>query len=103
MLREGGSHSVFVNRDARKVTTVPRHREINDFLARKICRDLGVDTKRLEPGVLDLFLRYDWPGNVRELQNVIAWMAVQSPRRGRIGPAGLPAHVARAPQPAVDA
>jgi len=23
-------------------TTVPRHREINEFLARKICRDLGI-------------------------------------------------------------
>ena len=43
--------------------------------------------------------RYDWPGNVRELQNVIAWIAVHSPRRGRIGPSSLPAHVARAAAP----
>ena len=43
--------------------------------------------------------RYDWPGNVRELQNVIAWIAVHSPRRGRIGPSSLPAHVARATAP----
>ena len=42
LLREGGRHSVFVNRAAQKVTTVPRHREINDFLARKICRDLEI-------------------------------------------------------------
>jgi predicted RNA binding protein YcfA (HicA-like mRNA interferase family) len=42
ILREGGSHSVFVNRAARKTSTVPRHREINDFLARKICRDLEI-------------------------------------------------------------
>jgi predicted RNA binding protein YcfA (HicA-like mRNA interferase family) len=42
LLREGGKHSVFVNRAARKVTTVPRHREINDFLVRKICRDLEI-------------------------------------------------------------
>lgn len=42
LLREGGKHSVFVNRTARKTSTVPRHREINDFLARKICRDLEV-------------------------------------------------------------
>jgi mRNA interferase HicA len=41
-LREGGSHSVFVNPTARKVSTVPRHREIKDFLARKICRDLEI-------------------------------------------------------------
>ena len=42
LLREGGSHSVFVNRAAGKTSTVPRHREINDFLCRKICRDLEV-------------------------------------------------------------
>jgi len=41
-LREGSNHSVFVNRPARKSTTVPRHREINEFLAKKICRDLQV-------------------------------------------------------------
>jgi len=42
LLREGGSHSVYVNRKSRKTSTVPRHREINDFLARKICRDLEI-------------------------------------------------------------
>jgi len=42
LLREGSNHSVYVNRSARKTSTVPRHRELNDFLARKICRDLQV-------------------------------------------------------------
>jgi predicted RNA binding protein YcfA (HicA-like mRNA interferase family) len=42
LLREGGRHSVYVNRPSGKVSTIPRHREINDFLARKICRDLEV-------------------------------------------------------------
>ena len=42
LLREGGSHSVYVNRSADKTSTVPRHREINDFLVRKICKDLEV-------------------------------------------------------------
>ena len=42
LLREGGSHSVYVNRAAGKTSTLPRHREINYFLARKICRDLEV-------------------------------------------------------------
>lgn len=41
-LREGGSHSVYMNPTARKTSTVPRHREVDDFLARKICRDLDV-------------------------------------------------------------
>ena len=42
LLREGANHSVYVNRRIGKVSTVPRHREINDFLAKKICRDLEV-------------------------------------------------------------
>jgi len=42
LLREGGRHSVYVNRASGKSSTVPRHREINDFLARKICRDLEI-------------------------------------------------------------
>jgi hypothetical protein len=42
LLREGTRHSVFVNRASGKVSTVPRHREINEFLARKVCRDLDI-------------------------------------------------------------
>ena len=42
LLREGGSHTVFVNRARRKSSAVPRHREINELLARKIYRDLDV-------------------------------------------------------------
>jgi predicted RNA binding protein YcfA (HicA-like mRNA interferase family) len=41
-LREGGNHSVYVNRPAQKTSTVPRHREINALLARKICKELQV-------------------------------------------------------------
>jgi mRNA interferase HicA len=42
LLREGGSHSIFVNATTRKVSCVPRHREVKAFLARKICRDLEI-------------------------------------------------------------
>lgn len=42
LLREGGSHTVYVNRAARKATSIPRHRDLSDFLARKICKDLDV-------------------------------------------------------------
>ena len=41
-LREGHKHTVYFNPGNLRTSTVPRHREINDFLARKICRDLGV-------------------------------------------------------------
>ena len=37
LLRQGGSHTVFVNRQARKPSAVPRHSEIKDPTARKIC------------------------------------------------------------------
>jgi mRNA interferase HicA len=42
LYREGGRHSVYWNPSNRRTSTVPRHAEINDFLARKICRDLGI-------------------------------------------------------------
>lgn len=42
LLREGGAHSVYVNRTAGKATTVTRHRELSDHFARKICHDLDV-------------------------------------------------------------
>lgn len=45
-LREGGRHTVSFNPSTRKVATVPRHREVNEFLARKICRELEIP----EPG-----------------------------------------------------
>ncbi len=42
MFREGASHTVFWNPARKKVSTVPRHREINNHLVRKICRDLEI-------------------------------------------------------------
>ncbi len=42
LLREGAKHSIYVNRAQRKTSALPRHNDINDFLARKICRDLGI-------------------------------------------------------------
>jgi len=40
--REGSKHSLYINPANNKVTTIPRHNELNDFLARKICRDLDI-------------------------------------------------------------
>jgi hypothetical protein len=37
-----GCHTIYVNHAAQKSSAIPRHREINDFLARKICRDLQI-------------------------------------------------------------
>lgn len=42
LLREGGNHTIYVNRKTRKTAPVPRYRELNAFLARKICSDLEI-------------------------------------------------------------
>ena len=42
LLREGGKHSVYVNRSRRKTTTIPRHNEIDENLAKRIFKDLEI-------------------------------------------------------------
>ncbi|WP_417734912.1 type II toxin-antitoxin system HicA family toxin [Rosistilla oblonga] len=42
LIREGGKHSWWANVDTGARSAIPRHREISDQLARKICRDLGI-------------------------------------------------------------
>jgi mRNA interferase HicA len=42
LLREGGRHSVYWNPASRRTSAVPRHTEIIDVIAKKICRDLDV-------------------------------------------------------------
>ncbi len=42
LLREGAKHSWWHNPDLNRRSAVPRHTEIVDQLARKICKDLGV-------------------------------------------------------------
>jgi mRNA interferase HicA len=42
MLREGARHSWWYNQAQNKRSAIPRHTEIRDILAQKICKDLGV-------------------------------------------------------------
>ncbi|GAB6887781.1 type II toxin-antitoxin system HicA family toxin [Desulfothermus okinawensis JCM 13304] len=42
LLREGAKHSWWYNPRTNKRSSVPRHSEISDILAKKICKDLGV-------------------------------------------------------------
>jgi mRNA interferase HicA len=42
LIREGAKHSWWGNPVNQRRTAVPRHTEISDHLARKICRDLGI-------------------------------------------------------------
>jgi hypothetical protein len=42
LYREGSKHSIWWNPAKRKTTSVPRHREVKEFTARAICRQLEV-------------------------------------------------------------
>ncbi len=42
LLREGGRHSIWWNPSTKLKSAVPRHREIKEFLAKKICKDLDI-------------------------------------------------------------
>jgi len=42
LVREGAKHSWWGNPANGRRSAVPRHNEIHDMLARKICRDLGI-------------------------------------------------------------
>jgi len=41
-IREGGNHTIYKNSLNGKMTSIPHHRNIKEFLAKKICDDLGV-------------------------------------------------------------
>jgi len=40
--REGASHSIWRNPQTNEIQAIPRHSEIGEILARKICRKLSV-------------------------------------------------------------
>ncbi len=42
LLREGRSHSVWINPANERQASIPRHRDVNDYTAKGICRQLGV-------------------------------------------------------------
>lgn len=45
-----------------------------EHFVRSVCEREGLEQARIDPEVLDLFVRYHWPGNVRELRNVVETM-----------------------------
>jgi predicted RNA binding protein YcfA (HicA-like mRNA interferase family) len=45
-LREGAKHTVYYHPETKQTSTIPRHTEVDDFLAKKICKDLGVSLKK---------------------------------------------------------
>jgi mRNA interferase HicA len=46
LIREGANHSWWGNPSANRRSSVPRHNELSDILARKISKDLGIPFTR---------------------------------------------------------
>lgn len=42
LLRQGGNHTIFYNPANGKISSIPRHREVKNFVAKKICQDLEI-------------------------------------------------------------
>ncbi|MBP5677235.1 MAG: type II toxin-antitoxin system HicA family toxin [Bacteroidales bacterium] len=42
LYREGGRHSVYVNKKTSRKVAIPRHPEINDILVKEICKALNI-------------------------------------------------------------
>ncbi len=42
LIREGGNHSIWQNQTNKKISSLPRHKEIKNNLIRKICKDLEI-------------------------------------------------------------
>jgi len=84
--------------------TVPPLRDRREdvtVLADQIWRDATArigSRATLSATTIAALARYDWPGNVRELQNVLAALAVRSPKRGVVPPSALPPQFAVAAQ-----
>jgi len=47
LYREGGNHSMFRNPENGKRTSVPRHPNIDEFLAFDICKQLGIPKPKI--------------------------------------------------------
>jgi transcriptional regulator with GAF, ATPase, and Fis domain len=74
------------------VPPLRERREDIGMLAEHFWRDAAArvgSRATLAAATLGALGRYDWPGNVRELQNVLASLAVRSPRRGVVPPSAL--------------
>jgi mRNA interferase HicA len=41
-IREGGNHTIYKNLSNGRMSAIPRHREVKEQLAKKICDDLNI-------------------------------------------------------------
>jgi DNA-binding NtrC family response regulator len=87
------------------VSPLRERREDIAVLADRFWRDATArigSRATLSAAAIASLARYDWPGNVRELQNVLAALAVRSPKRGIVPPVALPPHIEAESRPERD-
>jgi hypothetical protein len=66
-------------------TSVPRHPEVQEFLARKICRDLGIKLiERKEWHVSLICLRFRKAGEVLFISAQVFWQTLGAPNQARL-------------------
>src|SRR5207244_6569093 len=88
-------HNLHYRLDVVRIVVPPLRDRLEDigFLADHFWREAAArvgSRATLAAATLAALARYDWPGNVRELQNVLAALAVRSPKRGVVPPTALP-------------
>ena len=88
-------HDLLYRLDVVRIVVPPLRdrREDIGFLADHFWREAAArvgSRATLAAATLAALARYDWPGNVRELQNVLAALAVRSPKRGGVPATALP-------------
>ncbi len=78
MVREGNFRSDLLFRLQSLTITVPplrdRLEDLPELIAHtvtQLCKDCGMETKKISEDFYDALYTYEWPGNVRELVNVI--------------------------------
>ncbi len=64
-------------------------RLLAEYFMDNICKDLGIQVKKLSPAAIGRLETYPWPGNVRELRNMIERLCILVPA-DRIEEADLP-------------
>lgn len=52
ILREGSNHTIYFNKATNQISAVGRHKELDDLLCQKICKQLGIKPINKDNGLV---------------------------------------------------